>query len=201
AKNFVHADVEWDGLSGLMEARNQNFTEIFSRAMALSNEGGIAGFPDSEAGMSLMLGSLISAVTTGNSTELKRLIAPFLSEAETFITQLEGDDGTVLVTERNKLVMEHLTRELKARDEGRFAIFYGAGHMPDLENRLLSLGFVKGETQWADAWSMEHGAASGGTANPAEPGDFFLRLLEDNPEIIGTLQKMGEMLEQVQPPE
>lgn len=196
--NFVHADVEWDTMNGLMEAKNQNFSEIFTRAMALSEKGSIAGLPDSEAGMSLMLGSLLTAVTTGNSTELKRVIAPFLSEAEAFITQLEGEDGTVLVTERNKLVMSKLAEEQSARGAGKYAIFYGAGHMPDLENRLIAEGYVKKETTWADAWSMENGA-DGAAASPAvAPGDFFLNLLEENPEILDTIQKMGEMLEQVQ---
>jgi hypothetical protein len=201
AENFVHADVEWDGLNGLMAARNQNFSEIFSRAMALSAEGSIAGLPDSEAGMSLMLSGLLSAVTSGNSTELKRLLAPLLSEAESFITQLEGDDGTVLVTERNKVVMETLAQVRQAKGGGKYAIFYGAGHMPDLENRLLDLGFAEGETGWVDAWAMEHGTAGASSSPTVEPGDFFLKLLEENPEIIGTLQKMGEMLEQIQPPE
>jgi len=201
AKNFVHADVEWDNLDGLMTARNQNFSEIFSRAMALSKEGGIAGLPDSEAGMSLMLASLVSAVTSGNSTELKRLIAPLLSEAESFITQLEGDDGTVLVTERNKLVMGKLAQERETRGQGKYAIFYGAGHMPDLEERLLELGFVQGETGWVDAWAMEHNTAGEPSASAVAPGDFFMKFLQENPEIIGTLQKMGEMLGEMQPPE
>ncbi|MDF1659174.1 MAG: hypothetical protein P1U58_16270 [Verrucomicrobiales bacterium] len=198
AQNFVHADVEWDTMNGLMKARNQSFAEIFTRAMSLSKEGSIPGLPDTEAGMSLMLGSLLTAVTTGNSNELKRVLAPFLSEAEGFITMLEGEDGTVLVTERNKLVMAKLAEEQKTRGAGKYAIFYGAGHMPDLENRLIAEGYTKVETTWADAWSIED-AAEGSVARPAEaPADFFLNLLEENPEIIGTIQKMGEMLEQIQ---
>lgn len=198
APNFVHADVEWDTMSGLMEARNQNFSEIFTRAMSLSKEGSIAGLPDTEAGMSLMLGSLLTAVTTGNSNGLKRVLAPFLSEAEGFITQLEGEDGTVLVTERNKLVMTKLAEEQKARGAGKYAIFYGAGHMPDFEDRLIAQGYAKKETAWADAWLMTD-SVDGSASSPAvAPADFFLNLLEENPEIIGTIQKMGEMLEQIQ---
>lgn len=201
ARNFVHADVEWDSLNTLMTARNQNFSEIFTRAMALSTQGNVAGLPESEAGMSLLLTGLLSAVTSGNSTELKRLLAPLLGEAEAFITQLEGEDGTVLVTERNKLVMERLAQEQQLRGDGTYAIFYGAGHMPDLEERLLGLGYAAGETAWADAWSMEHGAGEVVASPATAPGDFFLNLLQENPEIIGTLQKMGEMLQQMQPPE
>lgn len=202
AENFVHADVDSEGLDNLMDARNQNFSEIFSRAMTLSEEGGIAGLPDSEAGMNQMFASLLNAVTTGNSNELKRLLAPFLSEAEALIAQLEGEDGTVLVTERNKVVMAKLAEEQEKTGSGSYAIFYGAGHMPDLEERLLALGYSKGETAWADAWLINHPGEDAPDAAPSvAPGEFFLNLLQENPEVIGTLQKMGEMLEQMQVPE
>ncbi|MDF1824600.1 MAG: hypothetical protein P1U68_08155 [Verrucomicrobiales bacterium] len=198
ASNFVHADAGWDLMSGLMEARNQNFSEIFTRAMALSQEGSIAGLPDTEADMNFMLGSLLTAVTTGDSNALKRLIAPFLSEAEGFITQLEGEDGTVLVTERNKLVMAKLSEEQASHGAGKYAVFYGAGHMPDLESRLIDEGYTKVETVWADAWTMGDGGSDSTSAPAVAPADFFLNLLEENPEIMGTIQKMGEMLEQLQ---
>lgn len=201
-ENFVHADVDSEGLDDLMEARNQNFSEIFSRAMTLSQEGGIAGLPSSEAGMNQMFSSLLSAVTTGNSNELKRLLAPFLSEAEAFIAQLEGEDGTVLVTERNKVVMTKLAEEQEKYGPGSYAIFYGAGHMPDLEERLLALGYSISETSWSDAWVMAHpGEETSEAATAIEPGDFFLNLLQDNPEMMEGLQKMGEMLEQLPVPE
>lgn len=202
AENFVHADVEWDGLDSLMSARNQSFSEIFTRAMALSSEGNLAGIPGGEAGMNAMFTGLLRAVTTGDSNGLKRILAPLLSEAEVFITQLEGDDGTVLVTERNKLVMQRLAEEQGQHGPGNYAIFYGAGHMPDLEERLLALGYVQEETAWADAWLMEPSGAEDSASDPVtEPGDFLLNLLEQNPEIINSLQKMGEMLEGLQTPE
>lgn len=202
AKNFIHADVSHEGLDDLMQARNQNLSEIFTRAMTLSQQGNIAGLPSTEAGMNQIFGSLLNAVATGNSNELKRLIAPFLSEAESFIAKLEGEDGTVLVTERNKVVMKKLAQVQSRKGPGTYAVFYGAGHMPDLEERLLALGYIKEETAWADAWLIEHSTdESSGALPQAAPGDFFLNLLQDNPEFIESLQKMGEMLEQIQVPE
>jgi hypothetical protein len=42
----------------------------------------------------------------------------------------------VIIQERNKVVLSDLTTELAARKKGSIAVFYGAGHMADLEKRL-----------------------------------------------------------------
>jgi len=201
ARNFVHADVGWVEFNTLMQARNQNFATLFSRALTLAEEGDVAGVPNDEKVMEAMMKRIFSAIMTGNSNELKRSVAPLISESESFITQLEGDDGTVLISERNRVAMEVLTEEREVRGGGKFAIFYGAGHMPDLEKRLLAEGFIKEKTIWADAWTIpEAGAASaadatGLTPGGAAPADMLGRLLEENPGIMSTIQQLGTLLE------
>lgn len=201
ARNFVHADVGWVEFNTLMQARNQNFATLFSRALILAEEGDVAGVPNDEKVMEAMMKRIFSAIMTGNSNELKRSVAPLISESESFITQLEGDDGTVLISERNRVAMEVLTEEREVRGGGKFAIFYGAGHMPDLEKRLIAEGFTKEKTIWADAWTIpEAGAAAAGGATGlipggAAPADMLGRLLEENPEIMSTIQQLGTLLE------
>lgn len=191
---FVHADVDWAELNELMTARNESMATLFARAASLSESGGVAGIPNDEAAMEAMMKRILSAVLTGNSAELKRSVAPLLSEAERFIAQLEGDDGTVLVSERNRVVMEKLAEILAERGPGRYAIFYGAGHMPDLEDRLLAEGFRKGKTEWLDAWSIPNGGAAA-TDPSVSPANFLLRMLSENPEVMTGLQELGTMLE------
>jgi hypothetical protein len=136
---------------------------------------------------------MLSAVLTGDSAGLKRSVAPLLSEAETFITRLEAKDGTVLVSERNRLVMEKLAEVRAKQGRGSYAIFYGAAHMPDFEERLLAEGFVKGETTWLDAWTIPTVSAA---ATPAgSPAQMFLQLLSQNPEIMNELKNLGSLLE------
>lgn len=201
ARNFVHADVGWVEFNTLMQARNQNFATLFSRALTLAEEGDVAGVPNDEKVMEAMMKRIFSAIMTGNSNELKRSVAPLISESESFITQLEGDDGTVLISERNRVAMEVLTEEREVRGGGKFAIFYGAGHMPDLEKRLIAEGFTKEKTIWADAWTIPGaGAAAAGGATGlipggAAPADMLGRLLEENPEIMSTIQQLGTLLE------
>lgn len=197
ARNFVHADVAWGEFASLMQARNQSFSTLFTRALSLAEEGGVAGLPNDEEAMAAMMRRILAAVMSGDGNELKRGIAPLISESEAFITRLEGDDGTVLVSERNRVVMEVLAEESEVRGGGKFAIFYGAGHMPDLERRLLADGFTKGESIWLDAWSIPDAEVAAADASGAAPSsaDVLGRLLEDNPGIMTTIQQLGSLLE------
>jgi hypothetical protein len=198
ARNFIHADVAWEEFNTLMMVRGQSFATLFTRALTLAEEGEVAGIPNDEEVIAAMMKRIFTAVMTGNSNELKRSIAPLVSEAEGLITQLEGDDGTVLVSERNRVVMEVLAEEREVRGGGKFAVFYGAGHMPDLEKRLLAEGFSKEKTIWADAWTIADAGVSGAAGSvPAtsSPAGMLGKLLEENPEIMTTIQQLGTLLE------
>ena len=199
ATNFVHADVNWDEINALMTARNENLVTFITRAMVLAEKGDMAGLPSDEARITAGLKKLFSDLMAGDSASLKRTIAPLMSEAESFISQWEGEDGTVLVSERNRVVMEKLAEIRGDHPGGKYAIFFGAGHMPDLEKRLLADGFTKGESVWADAWTIPKGAvaADGSTAPAPSPADLLLKVLNENPEIISTIQQLGTMLEEL----
>lgn len=194
APNFVHADVAWVEFEALMKARNESIFSLLTRTMALADEDGGIGIAGDEAAMQAMLRKMLDAVLTGNSAELKRGVAPLLGEAETFITRLEATDGTVLVSERNRIVMEKFAEVRAKQGRGTYAIFYGAAHMPDFEERLLAEGFVKGGTTWLDAWTIPAAgaAASGPTSSPAQR---FLQLLSQNPEVMEELKNLGALLE------
>lgn len=197
APNFVHADVAWDEMDALMAARSQSFATLFTRAMSLAERGGLAGLPSDEAAMQAMAGRLFSAALSGNSAELKRSLAPFLSQAESLVVQIEGEDGTVLVGERNRVAMEKLAELRSRRPSGSYAILYGAGHMPDFEQRLLAAGFRKGATVWLDAWSIPApGSPEAAPTGPA-PLETLLRTLTEDPEVRRGLQELGTTLEQL----
>lgn len=65
----------------------------------------------------------------------------------------------VLIRERNAVVVRDLRRALRGRPLPKtIAIFYGAGHMPDLESRLrLELGLTPVSDQWLRAFSVNPG--------------------------------------------
>ncbi len=176
-KNFIHADVDWKKFQALSEERNQTIATWFARAMDLANSENLPGVPNDEKESQALLTSLMGAVVNGDAAALKRILAPILSEAESLITRLEGDDGTVLVTERNKVAFEVLHEQLRF-GKRKLAVLYGAGHMPDLEKRLASLGFHKVKTEWKTAWDISD--------DPSTPKMNILGdLLKD--ERVGTL--------------
>lgn len=199
--NFVHADIDWEQYQDLMIAKNQTFATLFTRALNLAQEGDPEDLPTSEIDLPKLFSRILTAVRTGDGSELKRSMAPMLGDSEDFITQLEGEEGTVIVTERNKVVLQKLEEVMKAKNRGMYAIFYGGGHMPDLEERLLAEGYRKGAVVWMDAWAMDVEAESAGDSDSdilANPGNFLLDLLEQNPEVIGILQQLGTALEGVE---
>ncbi len=61
----------------------------------------------------------------------------------------------VIIQERNKIVVEDVRKELAARSPRDMAVFYGAGHMADLEKRLRAeLNYVPRKTVWFTAMSV-----------------------------------------------
>jgi hypothetical protein len=194
APNFVHADVDWREMETLMKARNETLMTLFTRAMSLPEDAALPGIPADDAAAEAMMRRLFNAVITGDSAGLKRTLAPFLSEAENLIAQLEGEDGTVLVRERNRVVLEKFAELRRERGAGTYAIFYGAGHMPDFEQRLLDEGFTKGETTWLDAWTIP-APGSPGAAPAGSPVESILRVLSSDPEVMKGLQDLGTTLE------
>jgi hypothetical protein len=61
--------------------------------------------------------------------------------------------GDLILNKRNDVVMQKLEDTLDA-EPGSVAVFYGAAHMPDLESRLLDLGFRRVEAEWLRAWAL-----------------------------------------------
>ncbi len=59
----------------------------------------------------------------------------------------------VIITDRNVKCMEVLDREI-AKGGKKIGVFYGAAHFPDMEKRLLEMGFVRVKSQWLTAWKV-----------------------------------------------
>jgi len=190
-KNFVHADVDWEKFEALSVERNQTIATLFERAMKLAESENLPGIPQNDADSTAMLGNLIGAVINGDAATLKRTLAPVLSEAELLITKLEGEDGTILVTERNKVAIE-VVREQLGLGKQKLAVFYGAAHMPDFEKRLLGLGFRKEGVEWLTAWDIRDDPA-------VKKNNIFGELLQDD-QLGGLLNSVLKLLDQATQP-
>lgn len=85
--------------------------------------------------------------------KIKAQFAETLSSTD-INTQLSPELHKTIVLDRNQIVIDVLQRELKT-GKSTYAVFYGAAHMPDLEERLQKLGFKQKSKRWMTAWKIK----------------------------------------------
>lgn len=165
ARNFVHADLSWEKFRALQNEKGENFITLLQRAMEAEGEiEGAKGGGGEDLGMLL---SLVAGLRTGDPSGLKLLMARQFVNAEELIGAFEGEEGSVIIAERNKVVMEKLAEQRQAGRK-KVAVFYGAGHFPDMEKRLLEAGFKRGPARWMTAWDIAKPKNEGEEGDDAE---------------------------------
>jgi hypothetical protein len=151
-KNFVHADMSPDQFVEAMKNRNESFLEMYMRLLGHS----IAVQSDKAAkGESPEMEMLSAFFANDRPRRLKQALAKQLAEAESMLVNFGGEDGSVLITDRNQAAFKVLKEQL---DEGKkhLAIFYGAGHLPDMDRRLREdFGLEPVEITWLTAWDLQ----------------------------------------------
>jgi len=165
AKNFVHADLSWKKFRALQAEKGESFASLLQKAMQAElevkgkdDDGGENADPSDLSTLMTLLGSL----QTGNTSDLKLLMARQFCHAEEVIGAFEGEEGSVIIAERNKVVLAAIAEQMK-KGEKKIAVFYGAGHYPDMEKRLLEQGFKRTGHAWRTAWDIpKQKAAPGG---------------------------------------
>ncbi|MFK7956386.1 MAG: hypothetical protein AB8B96_09840 [Lysobacterales bacterium] len=148
--NFVHADLSPEQFSASMEQRGESFFQLLFKAWmtALAAPAQMGVVSDAE---------IISALFSSDRTRrLKIIMARQFNDMDQMMKLLDGgEQGSTLITVRNLRALEVLKRELDA-DHQRVAIFYGAGHMPDLAQRLMTdFSLVPKSRTWLDAWNLK----------------------------------------------
>ena len=67
---------------------------------------------------------------------------------------LDADGGSVILTDRNKVALQVLRKQLQGGKKN-LAIFYGAAHLPDMEKRMIeNMGFERKGMRWVAAWDL-----------------------------------------------
>jgi len=154
-ENFVHADMSPEDFSKSMEKRGESLMQMFLRLMgqgmvqqaAQQQKEGGAGSTD--------LGLLMALFSKDRAHKLKSLFADQFENMESQMLVFNGPEGSTIITERNKKAFEVLDKQLKAGKKN-VAVFYGAGHLPDMEQRLATdFGLKREGEKWLTAWSLE----------------------------------------------
>ncbi|MHB1080009.1 MAG: hypothetical protein ACYC67_11425 [Prosthecobacter sp.] len=153
AKNFVHADMDMSQFTQTQTEKQESFLSLYLKAAQAQKEVNEKRGVNSDAAGMVMLLKILTM--KDSSTELKRMIAQEFDSVEDIMAGMETGDGTVLVGERNKVALQVMDKEIAAGKK-RIAIFYGAAHLGDMEERLLKKGFKRTKVEWLKAWDLPH---------------------------------------------
>ena len=146
-KNLIHADLSPQQF--LKSIQNEDFTDILTRLLAYALAKQAQGGDGGEVQL------LMAMFDSNRSLALKRVMAEQFQEMEGLTAALEGPKGSTLIARRNARALEVLKEQIAAGKK-KIAIFYGAGHMSDMEKRLRADFSLKPQaTQWLRAWDMK----------------------------------------------
>jgi hypothetical protein len=160
--NFVHADMTPEQFAATMKNRGESAFQTFFRMIgyAMAKQGDRAPF-----GGDLRL--LAAVFDKDRALAMKRVLAEEFQHMEGSLAAINGPDGSTLITERNNVALAVLRRQFDAGKK-KVAIFYGAGHMFDFEQRLQDdFGLAPVETTWLTAWDL---TAAEDRGNRSPPG-------------------------------
>jgi hypothetical protein len=178
-ENFVHADLSPDEMAAAMKERGENgLTLVLGVTADMLRQANLDELRREREGVKIddtEEDPLALLFDPQRATKLKRQMARAFANPETLDGGLGPTLGRMLVDDRNAAAMKEFQKQLVAGKK-KIAIFYGAAHMPDFEERLREdFGMRPVETRWVSAWDLK----PGNMGKTADPLDLFKKLLED----------------------
>jgi hypothetical protein len=158
--NFVHADLDSQSFAEMQAERGETMFGLMLRsAMANTSKA------NSDTTGLALLGALFSP---DQAREIKRVLAQQFADLDEAMDAMEGPNGSVIVTERNKVALRVLREQIK---DGKkyIGIFYGAGHLKRMEAALEDQGFRKVGETWRVAWEIGPPVALPTTKSTRQP--------------------------------
>ncbi len=148
--NFVHADMTPKEFGESMKNNNESLVKGFFKAMGQS----IARSGKSNGSDTKMLMALV-ARGKDRPIKLRQVLAEQMKDIESGMLIFEGDNGSTIIHHRNRKALSVMEAEIEA-GKTKIGVFYGAGHLPDMEERLLrDYNMKRAGTTWLDAWKLQ----------------------------------------------
>jgi len=146
--NFVHADMTPTEFGKSMQENEESIGGYALKAVGQSMAMQATGKDSGTAGM------FMAMFSSNKSLRMRRVMAQQMIDMEAGLAMFEGKNGSTIINHRNAKCMEVLKREL-AGGKKKIAIFYGAGHLADMEKRLISdFQMNVGGQKWLPAWKL-----------------------------------------------
>ena len=147
AENFRHADMSPEEFGKDLQRRGDSVWKMVARMMGA----GIAS--QSKTGGDV--GILMALFSDDRSSAMKSAMANQLVDMEAVTAGINDANGeNTLIKGRNGKAFKILKEELDKGKEN-LAVFYGAGHLSDMAERLeKDFGMKAKSTVWLDAWYL-----------------------------------------------
>jgi hypothetical protein len=147
--NFIHADMSPEEFGKSMSKNDESFSGYALKALGSSMAMQAAGKGDDSFGM------LFAMMSSNKEIKMRRSFARQRLKMEGGLVMFEGKEGSTIINYRNGKCMEVLRKEIE-NGKRNLAIFYGAGHLADMEERLLrDFRMKRAGRSWLTAWSLE----------------------------------------------
>lgn len=145
-RNFVHADLTLAEFTRMQAERGESLIGFAMKA----------GKMDPDAPNQPDPAKLLKAMLSGSSNLVKLEIVHTVGHGDDQIAAFAGE--SVIISDRNERCLEVMDAEFAAGHKN-LGVFYGAAHFPDMEKRLLELGFKRTKQEWLTAWNIQKAAA------------------------------------------
>lgn len=148
-ENFVHADMTPEEFAQDMEERGDSFLHILARAMGqgLVQQSKKEGPNDTAVMMALF--------SQDRAKKLRRIFASQIQDMDSQMRAIEGPDGGTLISQRNAKAFRVMANQIQQGSK-KIGVFYGAGHLDDMHQRLLNdFGMKLESVEYLDAWDLK----------------------------------------------
>lgn len=148
-KNFIHADLTAPEFSESMAAADESLYIYLWRLYVAS----IREYARNPLGLDSWL-SISNSLSSSKGNTIKTMLAYEMANFDQRGEVFDGLAESAIIAARNQRAVAVLNDTLDAGAKN-IGIFYGVGHMPDFDRRLVEeLGYAHAETEWIDAWLL-----------------------------------------------
>jgi hypothetical protein len=166
-RNMVHADASAEQFEKMQQERGESLMTLFARAMQAQARAQARNKIDPNTQAVLDTIKLVRMLMSEDlAAEFKKELAVMLADVEALTAEMEGPNGTAVLTGRNDVVVRKLREVLAQKRQRRVAVFYGGAHMPGIEGTLIKdLAAQPAGEEWLTAWNMPRRQRAPATGN------------------------------------
>ena len=152
--NFVHADATAEEFAKMQADRGESMMKLLLKSLQMSGDPALQEkFKEAN---NIGIADLVMLFYSEKSMQrIKLVFARLLADSEELLEGKMLDPDNAIIHGRNEVALKKLREVLADPAKKRLAVFYGAGHMPSMEQDLKEDWKAKptGEL-WLPAWTM-----------------------------------------------